>query len=113
MEDTPLIQFGRTERSGPPTAHNDALVITVVLVNYEVGRIFIDSESSADILFGDAYDQKQLGDISLEKVNTSLYGFAREVVHPRGMVSPSDNGERDHAEDLFAKISSGGCALCV
>ncbi|KAL0319884.1 UNVERIFIED_CONTAM: hypothetical protein Sradi_5249900 [Sesamum radiatum] len=28
----------------------------------------------------------QLGDVSLEKVSTSLYGFAREVVHPRGMV---------------------------
>ncbi|KAL0402118.1 UNVERIFIED_CONTAM: hypothetical protein Slati_4241700 [Sesamum latifolium] len=29
----------------------------------------------------------QLGDVSLEKVNTSLYGFAGEVVYPRGMVS--------------------------
>ncbi|KAL0394908.1 UNVERIFIED_CONTAM: hypothetical protein Slati_4457000 [Sesamum latifolium] len=29
----------------------------------------------------------QLGDVSLEKVNTSLYGFAGEVVHPRGIVS--------------------------
>ncbi|KAL0403758.1 UNVERIFIED_CONTAM: hypothetical protein Sradi_2016600 [Sesamum radiatum] len=29
----------------------------------------------------------QQGDVSLEKVNTSLYGFAGEVVHPRGMVS--------------------------
>ncbi|KAL0462422.1 UNVERIFIED_CONTAM: hypothetical protein Slati_0129800 [Sesamum latifolium] len=29
----------------------------------------------------------QLGDVSLEKVNTLLYGFAGEVVHPRGMVS--------------------------
>ncbi|KAL0448709.1 UNVERIFIED_CONTAM: hypothetical protein Slati_1427300 [Sesamum latifolium] len=29
----------------------------------------------------------QLGDFSLEKVNTSLYGFAGEVVHPRGMIS--------------------------
>ncbi|KAL0453959.1 UNVERIFIED_CONTAM: hypothetical protein Slati_1374000 [Sesamum latifolium] len=29
----------------------------------------------------------QLGDVSLKKVNTSLYGFAGEVVHPRGMVS--------------------------
>ncbi|KAL0313454.1 UNVERIFIED_CONTAM: Transposon Ty3-G Gag-Pol polyprotein [Sesamum radiatum] len=28
----------------------------------------------------------QLGDISLENVNTSLYGFAGEVVHPRGMI---------------------------
>ncbi|KAL0445375.1 UNVERIFIED_CONTAM: hypothetical protein Slati_2260200 [Sesamum latifolium] len=87
MEDAPLIQFGRAERSGPQTIHNDALVITAILANYEVGRIFIDSGSSVDILFGEAYDQMQLGDVSLEKVNTSLYGFAGEVVHPRGMVS--------------------------
>ncbi|KAL0421295.1 UNVERIFIED_CONTAM: hypothetical protein Slati_3152400 [Sesamum latifolium] len=87
MEDAPLIQFGRAERSGPQIMHNDALVITVILANYEVGRIFIDSGSSADILFGEAYNQMQLRDVSLEKVNTSLYGFAGEVVHPRGMVS--------------------------
>ncbi|KAL0433977.1 UNVERIFIED_CONTAM: hypothetical protein Slati_2732000 [Sesamum latifolium] len=87
MEDAPIIQFGRAERSGPQTTHNDALVITAMIANYEVGCIFIDSGSSADILFGEAYDQMQLGDVSLEKVNTSLYGFAGEVVHPRGMVS--------------------------
>ncbi|KAL0458558.1 UNVERIFIED_CONTAM: hypothetical protein Slati_0483000 [Sesamum latifolium] len=94
MEDAPLIQFGRAERSGPQTMHNDALVITAILANYEVGRIFIDSGSSADILFGKAYDQMQLGDVFLEKVNTLLYGFAGEVVHPRGMVSlPLTMGE--------------------
>ncbi|KAL0433813.1 UNVERIFIED_CONTAM: hypothetical protein Slati_2715600 [Sesamum latifolium] len=87
MEDAPIIQFGRAERSGPQTTHNDALVITATIANYEVGRIFIDFGSSADILFGEAYDQMQLGDVSLEKVNTSLYGFAGEVVHPRSMVS--------------------------
>ncbi|KAL0303497.1 UNVERIFIED_CONTAM: hypothetical protein Sradi_6217800 [Sesamum radiatum] len=52
MENTPLIQFGRAERLGPQTSHNDALVITAILAIYEVGRIFIDSGSSADILFG-------------------------------------------------------------
>ncbi|KAL0285976.1 UNVERIFIED_CONTAM: hypothetical protein Sradi_7159300 [Sesamum radiatum] len=87
MEDTPFIQFGRTERFGPRASHNDALVITAVLANYEVGRIFIDSGSSADILFGEAYNQMPLGDVSLEKVNTSLYGFEAEVVQPRGMIS--------------------------
>ncbi|KAL0445185.1 UNVERIFIED_CONTAM: hypothetical protein Slati_2241200 [Sesamum latifolium] len=85
MEDAPIIQFG-SKRSGPQTTHNDALVITAMIANYEVGCIFIDSGSTADILFGEAYDQMQLGDVSLEKVNTSLYGFAGEVVHPRGMV---------------------------
>ncbi|KAL0319636.1 UNVERIFIED_CONTAM: hypothetical protein Sradi_5225100 [Sesamum radiatum] len=68
MEDNPLIQFGRDEHSGPRTSHNDTLVITA-------------------ILFEEAYDQMQLGDVSLEKVNTSLYRFAGEVVHPWGMIS--------------------------
>ncbi|KAL0448297.1 UNVERIFIED_CONTAM: hypothetical protein Slati_1386100 [Sesamum latifolium] len=86
-EDAPIIQFGRAERSGPRSAHNDALVITVLLANYEVERIFIDSGSSADILFGEAFDQMQLGDTSLEEVNTSLYGFTGEVVHLRGLIS--------------------------
>ncbi|KAL0361901.1 UNVERIFIED_CONTAM: hypothetical protein Sradi_3874600 [Sesamum radiatum] len=85
-EDTPIIQSGKAEHSGPKNSHSDALVITVLLANYEVGRIFIYSRNSADILFGDDYDQMQLGDIPLEKVNTSLYGFAGEVVHPRGMI---------------------------
>ncbi|KAL0434720.1 UNVERIFIED_CONTAM: hypothetical protein Sradi_0179900 [Sesamum radiatum] len=87
MEDTPFIQFGRDEPSGPSISHNDLLVIFVVLANYEVGRIFIDSGSSADKVFREAYGQIQLGDVSLDKVNTSLYGFAGEVVHPRGMIS--------------------------
>ncbi|KAL0303127.1 UNVERIFIED_CONTAM: hypothetical protein Sradi_6180800 [Sesamum radiatum] len=87
VEDAPIIQFRQAERSEPQTIHNDALVITAMIANYEVGRIFIDSGSSVGILFGEAYNQMQLGDVSLEKVNTSLHGFAGEVVHPRGMVS--------------------------
>ncbi|KAL0433448.1 UNVERIFIED_CONTAM: hypothetical protein Slati_2679100 [Sesamum latifolium] len=85
--DAPLIQFDQEEQNGPGIPGNDALVITALLANYEVERVFIDSGSSADILFGEAYDQMQLGDVALEAVDTLLYGFAGEVVHPRGMIS--------------------------
>ncbi|KAL0461428.1 UNVERIFIED_CONTAM: hypothetical protein Slati_0030400 [Sesamum latifolium] len=112
MEDAPPIQFGRTERSGPKTYHNNALVITALLANYEVGRIFTNSGSSADILFEEAYDQMQLGDIPLEKVNTSLYGFAGEVV-PRHDFASSDIGSRDRSNDLHVEFFSGGCAFCI
>ncbi|KAL0433866.1 UNVERIFIED_CONTAM: hypothetical protein Slati_2720900 [Sesamum latifolium] len=113
MEDAPLIQFGRAERSGPQTMHNDALVITAILANYEVGRIFIDSGSSADILFGEAYDQMQLRDVSLEKVNTSIWVCRRSRASSRHGLPPSDDGERDCSQDLFAKIPSSGCTLCL
>ncbi|KAL0430605.1 UNVERIFIED_CONTAM: hypothetical protein Sradi_0686500 [Sesamum radiatum] len=85
--DAPLIQFNQEEHSGPRMPGNDALVITALLASYEIERVFIDSGSSADILFGGAYDQMQLGDVPLEIVDTSLYGFAGEVVHPRSMIS--------------------------
>ncbi|KAL0435063.1 UNVERIFIED_CONTAM: hypothetical protein Sradi_0214200 [Sesamum radiatum] len=105
MEDAPIIQFGRAERSGPQTIHNDALVITAMLANYEIGCIFIDSGSSTDILFREAYDQMQLGDVPLEKVNTSLYGFAGEVVHLGGMVSlPLTMGRGTTRNSCFLKF---------
>ncbi|KAL0400104.1 UNVERIFIED_CONTAM: hypothetical protein Sradi_2353700 [Sesamum radiatum] len=85
--DAPLIQFDQEERSRPKTPGNDALVITALLTNYEIERVFIDSGSSADILFREAYNQMQLGDVPLEAVDTSLYGFAVEVVYQRGMIS--------------------------
>ncbi|KAL0406631.1 UNVERIFIED_CONTAM: hypothetical protein Slati_3977000 [Sesamum latifolium] len=82
-----LIQFDQEEQNVPGIPGNDALVITTLLANYEIERVFIDSGSSADILFGEAYDQMQLDDVPLEAVDTSLYGFAGKVVHPRGMIS--------------------------
>ncbi|KAL0378415.1 UNVERIFIED_CONTAM: hypothetical protein Sradi_3147000 [Sesamum radiatum] len=84
--DAPLMQFDQEEQNGPGIPGNDALVITAVLANYEIERVFIDTGSSADILFGEAYDQMQLVDAPVEAVDTSLYGFAGEVVHPRGMI---------------------------
>ncbi|KAL0296167.1 UNVERIFIED_CONTAM: hypothetical protein Sradi_6668800 [Sesamum radiatum] len=83
----PLIQFDQEKRRGPRTQGNDALVITTLLANYQIERVFIDSGSLTDILFGEAYDQMPLGGAPLEEVDTSLYGFAGEVVHPRRMVS--------------------------
>ncbi|KAL0293991.1 UNVERIFIED_CONTAM: hypothetical protein Scaly_3131200 [Sesamum calycinum] len=69
------------ERSRPKNAHNDALVITAVLANYEVGRIFKDSGTSTDIFWRCLRPNAAKGH-TLEKVNTSLYGFAGEVTHP-------------------------------
>ncbi|KAL0455085.1 UNVERIFIED_CONTAM: hypothetical protein Slati_0847700 [Sesamum latifolium] len=102
-----LLSFNSTKKKhrGPRIPGNDALVITTLLANYEIERIFIDSGSSADILFGEAYDQMQLGDTPLEAVDTSLYGFAGEVVHPRGMISlPLTLGTFPHRKTCLLKF---------
>ncbi|KAL0416874.1 UNVERIFIED_CONTAM: hypothetical protein Slati_3519300 [Sesamum latifolium] len=94
MEDAPLIQFGRAERSGPQTMHNDALVITAILANYEVGRIFIDSGSSADILF----TGMQLGDVSLEKEK-----YKATLFNPEGATWTLSVEERRGGDDTQDK----------
>ncbi|KAL0412161.1 UNVERIFIED_CONTAM: hypothetical protein Slati_3805800 [Sesamum latifolium] len=85
MEDTPFIQFGRAKQSGPKISHGDALVIPVSLANYEVGRIFIDWKLRRHTLWTSIRSNAARGH-PLEKVNASLYGFAGEVVHHRGMI---------------------------
>ncbi|KAL0281732.1 UNVERIFIED_CONTAM: hypothetical protein Sradi_7292100 [Sesamum radiatum] len=59
----PLIQFDQEEQHGRRTLGNDALVITALLANYEIERVFIDSGNLTDIHFGEEYDQMQLGDV--------------------------------------------------
>ncbi|KAL0309212.1 UNVERIFIED_CONTAM: hypothetical protein Sradi_5863500 [Sesamum radiatum] len=44
-----------------------------------------------DTLFGEVYDQMQLGDIPWEAIDTFLYGFIGEVVHPMGTIDPGNH----------------------
>ncbi|KAL0433114.1 UNVERIFIED_CONTAM: hypothetical protein Slati_2645700 [Sesamum latifolium] len=83
----PTIQFGPADTQGVHLPHNDALVISSTIANYIVRRIFVDSGSSVDILFIKVYQQIDLGNVPLEPVDTSLYGFAGEIVHPLGQIS--------------------------
>ncbi|KAL0445983.1 UNVERIFIED_CONTAM: hypothetical protein Slati_1726200 [Sesamum latifolium] len=77
----PMIHFGLVDAEGVHLPHNDALVISTTVANYTIQRNFVDSGSSADVLFYKVYKQMKLEDILLEPVDTSLYVFVGEVVH--------------------------------
>ncbi|XP_073049399.1 uncharacterized protein [Primulina eburnea] len=53
----PVISFGPEDLRGVVTPHNDALVVTATIVNYDVARIFIDNGSSVNVLFKSKLDQ--------------------------------------------------------
>ncbi|KAL0444521.1 UNVERIFIED_CONTAM: Retrovirus-related Pol polyprotein from transposon opus [Sesamum latifolium] len=71
-----------------------------------------DSGSSADVLFYRVYQEIELGDVPLEPVNTSPYGFAGEVVHPLEQISlplpwgPSQPGRTRMAHFLVVDMPS-------
>ncbi|KAL0420418.1 UNVERIFIED_CONTAM: hypothetical protein Slati_3064700 [Sesamum latifolium] len=82
-----MIHFGLTDAHVVHLPHNDALVISATIANYTVQHIFVDSGSYTDVLFYKVYQQIELGEVPLEPVDTSLYGFAGEGVHPLGHIS--------------------------
>ncbi|XP_073061831.1 uncharacterized protein [Primulina eburnea] len=82
----PVISFGPEDLRGIVTPHNDALVVTSTIANYDVARIFIDNGSSVNVLFKSTLDQMKMGGFEFEPVSTPLYVFAEHVILPLGQI---------------------------
>ncbi|XP_073119861.1 uncharacterized protein [Henckelia pumila] len=72
----PVITFGPQDLEGVNLPHNDALLIQARIANYDVRRVFIDSGSSVNIIFQEAFEQMDLQGYELSPVKTALYGFS-------------------------------------
>ncbi|KAK4382184.1 hypothetical protein Sango_2896800 [Sesamum angolense] len=80
------ISFNSQDMDPMRNQNNDALVISATLANFLVKKVLIDSGSSADIMFYDAYVQLGIDNAQLRKVNTPLTGFSGEMIEPLGEV---------------------------
>ncbi|KAK6126671.1 hypothetical protein DH2020_039589 [Rehmannia glutinosa] len=67
-------------------AHNDAMVITTTIANYEVARAMVDTGSSVNVLFHEAYLRMEL-EMEIKPVETALFGFGGGMVEPLGQVT--------------------------
>ena len=67
--------------------HDDPMVISAIMVNAEVKRVFVDQGSSANIIFQDAFDRLGLKNTDLQMHKEELASFSREKVHPEGFVT--------------------------
>ncbi|GFZ05203.1 hypothetical protein Acr_17g0007750 [Actinidia rufa] len=57
--DQPPITFSNDDLRGLHLPHDDALVVSAVIANFNVQRILIDNGSSADILFVSAFEKNE------------------------------------------------------
>ncbi|RRT57312.1 hypothetical protein B296_00034932 [Ensete ventricosum] len=67
--------------------HDDALVISVFMANAYVKRFMIDTDSSADILYLDAFQKLGLIDQDLIALTSTLTGFTGDFVSPLDSVT--------------------------
>ncbi|XP_075499207.1 uncharacterized protein LOC142537588 [Primulina tabacum] len=82
----PIISFGPEDLRCIVAPHNDALVVTTTVANYDVARIFIDNGSSVNILFKSTLDQMKVEGFEFEPISAPLYGFAGHCIPPLGQI---------------------------
>ncbi|KAL0458250.1 UNVERIFIED_CONTAM: hypothetical protein Slati_0452200 [Sesamum latifolium] len=82
LEQQEEISFSRQDLDPMRNQNNDALVISATLSNFWVKKILVDSGSSADIIFYDAYAQLGIDNAQLRRVKTPLTGFSGEMIEP-------------------------------
>ncbi|GFY95383.1 hypothetical protein Acr_10g0007680 [Actinidia rufa] len=86
VEFHPLITFNNDDLRGLHLPHDNALVISVVIANFNVQKILVDNRSSADILFISAFDKMKIGLDTLHPLHTPLVGFRGNMTHPLGWI---------------------------
>ncbi|RZR85848.1 hypothetical protein BHM03_00012913 [Ensete ventricosum] len=74
---------------------DDTLVISIRMANAYVKRVMIDTESSTDILYFDAFQKLGLTDKDLVTLTSTLTGFIGDFVSPMGaaMIPVTFGGE--------------------
>ena len=80
------ITFWESETTDLNKPHDDALVIRIDVGNYELSHIMIDTGSSVDVLFYDAFKRMGHLDSELQGRKTSLTGFAGDTTFSLGTI---------------------------
>ncbi|GAU40790.1 hypothetical protein TSUD_348870 [Trifolium subterraneum] len=89
---TPEISFNPEDARDVIPHDDDPLVIQAQILNCDVKRVLIDSRSSVDILYWDAYKAMRLSDEQLNPYSDTLVGFAGEQVDVMGHITLYTNG---------------------
>ena len=66
--------------------HNDPLVVTLRIGNYDVQRVLIDQGSFAEVMYQDLYGKLGLVEAELTGFTTPIFGFSGEPVIPLGKI---------------------------
>jgi len=86
LKDNNSILFSNDDLAGVRLPHDDPLVISVVVANYDVQRILVDNESSTDVLMYDTFSKMCLPRHQLQRSPIPLSGFGGNQVFAEGKI---------------------------
>ena len=85
--DNPVINFSEDDARRLHHPHDDALVVSLQIGDYNMHRVLVDNGSSADILYYPAFQQMRIDKDRLSPTNAPLVGFGGMNVFPLGAIT--------------------------
>ncbi|KAJ0970928.1 hypothetical protein J5N97_018887 [Dioscorea zingiberensis] len=81
------ITFSNEDLRGVSQPHDDALVIAVKVGIFIMYRVLVDTGSSVDIIFWDAFERMKIGPENLKPTKSPLMGFNGSPLQPEGVIT--------------------------
>ena len=82
----PTLSFSEEDKIGTTQPHDDALLITLIIGDYDVKRVMVDGGSATKIMYHDLYKGLNLKLEDLTPYSSPLMSFDRKLVIPKGMI---------------------------
>ena len=82
------LSFSYEDKVGTSQAHDDALVVTLRIKEYNVKRVLVDQGSSAEIMYPNLYKGFRLRPEDLTCYDSPLVGFDGKIVIPKDQIKP-------------------------
>ena len=88
-KESPIIGFSEEDARHLHHLHDDVLVVSIRIEDYNMHRVLVDNGNSADILYYPAFQQMGIDRERLIPTSTSLVGFGGTRVLPLGAITLS------------------------
>jgi hypothetical protein len=82
--DNGTISFSDSDLHDVQLPHNDPLVITLRIGNYDVKRVLVDQGSFAEVMYQELYEKLGLGKSDISEFGSPVFGFSGESTIPLG-----------------------------
>nr|XP_023905819.1 uncharacterized protein LOC112017592 [Quercus suber] len=86
MKSHPILSFLEEDKIGSTQPHDNALVITLRIENYNVKRVMVDDGSEAKVMYPNLYKGLRLKSEDLTPYSSPLMSFDEKLVIPKGMI---------------------------
>ena len=81
-----ILGFSDEDMVGTIQPHEDALVVTLRIGEYDVRRVMVDQGSVVDVMYPDLYKGLGLNPEDLTTYNSPLVSFEGRMVAPKGLI---------------------------